>query len=183
MPTRPAAFLDRDGTLIEDVGYLARIDQVRFLPGAIEAVRLLNEAGFFVAVVTNQSGVARGFFTESLVVATHDAIQEALAREDARVDAFYYCPHFREGSVAGLARECDCRKPMAGMYHRAEREHGPFARPSFMFGDRESDMGFAVAAGLEPCLIGDAQVPGIAGVARFPSLIAAVRHVLGSTGP
>jgi D-glycero-D-manno-heptose 1,7-bisphosphate phosphatase len=179
--TRPAAFLDRDGTLIEDVGYLSAVDQVKFLPGAMEAVRLLNDAGFFVAVVTNQSGVARGYFPEALVNATHDAIQASLAKEAARIDAFYFCPHFRAGAVAEFVRECDCRKPLAGMFHRAEREHGPFSRPSFMFGDRDADMGFAQAAGLEPCFIGEAAGTGIPEATRWPSLLAAVQHAIAST--
>ncbi len=175
---RQAAFLDRDGTLIEDVGYLSDIDQVKFLPGAIDAVRRLNEEGFFVALVTNQSGVARGYFPESLVYATHNAIQASLSKEGARIDAFYFCPHFRGGAVAEFARECGCRKPLAGMFLRAEQEHGPFSRPSFMFGDRDTDMAFAQAAGLVPYFISEAAGTGTPQCSRWPNLLAAVQDAI-----
>jgi D-glycero-D-manno-heptose 1,7-bisphosphate phosphatase len=178
MKARKAAFLDRDGTLIDDVGYLSRVNQVRFLPGAVEAVRILNEAGFFVALVTNQSGVARGYFSEETVEATHRAIQQELALQGARIDAFYYCPHFPEGAVARYALRCDCRKPLPGMFHRAERDHGPFAKPSFMFGDRQSDMDFATAAGLEPRLVGAAAQSESRDIMRFQTLLDAARHAV-----
>lgn len=176
--TRPAAFLDRDGTIIKDVGYLSEVADIEFLPGAIEAIRLLNEAGFLVIVATNQSGIARGLFSEDVVVATHERMQAVLQTAGASIDAFYYCPHLAEGSVPGYALRCDCRKPLPGMFHRAERDHGPFAPRSYMFGDRGTDMEFAVAAGLEPRLIGVAAPEAAPGGLRFATLLEAVHQVL-----
>ena len=114
-----AVFLDRDGTLIEEVGYLDRLDRLRFFPYSVDAVRLLNAAGFAVIVVTNQAGIARGFFDEAFVEATHGHIADTLAAGGARIDGFYYCPHHPDGTVASYRQACDCRKPQPGMLRRA----------------------------------------------------------------
>src|SRR5665213_1597273 len=108
---KPAAFLDRDGTLIEDSGYVGEPGRVRVLAGVPEALRLLGEAGFDRIVVTNQSGVARGMFEEPDVERVHRELQRVLAQDDGAVDAFYYCAH--------LDDDCDCRKPLPGMVQRA----------------------------------------------------------------
>ena len=97
-----AVFLDRDGTLIEEVGYLDRLDRVRFFPYSVDAVRLLNRAGFVVVVATNQAGIARGFFDEAFVEATHRSLADTLAAGGARVDGFYYCPHHPDGGRRAL---------------------------------------------------------------------------------
>ncbi|HET7218315.1 MAG TPA: HAD family hydrolase, partial [Vicinamibacterales bacterium] len=119
---RPAVFLDRDGTLIEEVGYLDSLERLSFFPFSVDAVRLLNRAGRAVVVVTNQSGVARGYFDEAVVAATHRHIADTLARGKARVDGFYYCPHHPDGRVAAYRIDCDCRKPRPGLLRQAAQE-------------------------------------------------------------
>jgi D-glycero-D-manno-heptose 1,7-bisphosphate phosphatase len=142
---RPAAFLDRDGVLNVDHGYAHRIDQLDWVDGAPEAVRLLNEAGYTVVVVTNQSGVARGLYSEADIHAFHTHMQETLQAQGAHIDAFYHCPHHPDGSVAGFAVECDCRKPATGMLEQAAREWPLDLTRSFLIGDRDGDMEAAAA--------------------------------------
>ena len=137
---RRAVFLDRDGTLIEEAGYLDQLERIRFFPYSIDAVRLLNRAGFAVVVVTNQSGVARGIFDEAFVLAAHDRIARGLAAGGAIVDAFYYCPHHPDGSVADYRRACDCRKPQPGLMRRAASDLGLALDRSFVVGDRLHDV-------------------------------------------
>jgi D-glycero-D-manno-heptose 1,7-bisphosphate phosphatase len=178
---RPAAFLDRDGTIIKDVGYLSDVDDIEFLTGAVEAIRLLNKAGFVVIVATNQSGIARGLLAETVVTATHEHMQAVLKTAGAVIDAFYYCPHLAEGSVPEYSMRCDCRKPLPGMFHRASSDHGPFASRSYMFGDRGSDIQFAAAAGLVPRLIGVADPDTAPAGVRYATLLEAVHQVLGES--
>ena len=109
----PAVFLDRDGTLIEEVGYLDRIERVEFYPWTVDAVKLLNRAGFRVVVVTNQAGVARGIFEERFVGDAHRHLDQRLAAGGARIDGYYYCPHHPDAPLEAYRRRCDCRKPMA----------------------------------------------------------------------
>src|ERR1039457_3228159 len=109
--TRPAAFLDRDGVLNVDRGYTFRPEDLVMIPTAAAAVRLLNDAGFYVFVVSNQSGVARGFFTEAAVNLFNTHIQKILLAESAHIDAFYFCPHLPDGTLKELAILCHCRKP------------------------------------------------------------------------
>ena len=145
MTRRPAAFLDRDGVLNVDHGYAHRADQLDWVEGAPEAVRLLNEAGFAVIVVTNQSGVARGMYSEADIHALHAHMQEALNAQGARIDAFYHCPHHPEGTVEAFAVECDCRKPGTGMLEQAARDWPLDLERSFLIGDRDGDMEAAAA--------------------------------------
>jgi len=119
-----AVFVDRDGTLIEEVGYLDRVDRVAFFPWTIAAVRALNRAGLAVVMVSNQSGLARGFFSESVVDDVHRRIAEMLDAGAAHIDAYYYCPHHPDGKVPGLGIVCECRKPARGLVDRAVREFG-----------------------------------------------------------
>ena len=142
---RPAAFLDRDGVLNVDHGYAHRADQLDWVEGAPEVVRLLNEAGFAVIVVTNQSGVARGMYSEADIQALHAHMQEALNAQGARIDAFYHCPHHPEGTVEAFAVECDCRKPGTGMLEQAARDWPLDLERSFLIGDRDGDMEAAAA--------------------------------------
>jgi D-glycero-D-manno-heptose 1,7-bisphosphate phosphatase len=141
--TRGAAvFLDRDGTLIEDPGYLADPAAVRLLPGAPDAVTRLNRAGLVVVVVTNQSGIARGLLTEAQYLATERRLDELLAERGARIDAHYYCPHHPD-----LTGPCDCRKPALLLYRRAAERFDLDLRASWWVGDRLRDVMPAEALG------------------------------------
>jgi D-glycero-D-manno-heptose 1,7-bisphosphate phosphatase len=148
-----AVFLDRDGTLIEEVGYLQRVEQVALYPWSIDAVRLLNRAGFRVVVATNQSGVARGYFTEAVVNDVHRHIAALLAEGGAHIDAYYYCPHHPEGSVEPYTRRCECRKPGRGLVDRAAREFAIDPAQSFVIGDRWQDIRLARAVGARGVLV------------------------------
>jgi D-glycero-D-manno-heptose 1,7-bisphosphate phosphatase len=149
----PALFLDRDGTLIEEVGYLDRPERVELYPWSADAIRALNRAGVRIVMVTNQSGVARGFFSEQVVDAVHARIAERLAEGGARIDAYYYCPHHPDGKVAEYARRCDCRKPGRALVDRAQRELGIDPRASFTVGDRWLDIELARAVGARGILV------------------------------
>ena len=142
---RPAAFLDRDGVLNVDRGYVYRPDQLEWIAGAPEAVRLLNEAGYAVIVVTNQSGIARGLYDEAAMHQFHAYMQDALRAHGAHIDAFYYCPHHPDGTIKSLAVRCNCRKPGTGMFEQAAREWPIDRARSFMIGDKDADMQAAAA--------------------------------------
>jgi D-glycero-D-manno-heptose 1,7-bisphosphate phosphatase len=150
---RSAVFLDRDGTLIEEVGYLDRPERVELYPWAVGAIRALNQAGIRVVIITNQSGIARGFFTEAVVDSVHRHIADLLAAGGAHIDAYYYCPHHRDGSVAEFARVCDCRKPGRGLVDRAVRELDVDPAQSFTVGDRWLDVAFARNIGARGVLV------------------------------
>ena len=143
---RPAVFLDRDGTIAEEVGYLNHVSRFRLLPGVAAAIRMLNGAQLPVIVVTNQSGVGRGYFPESLVEEVHDRMHEALQAEGARLDGVYYCPHVS-------ADGCQCRKPKTGMFEQAARELGLNLKLSFVVGDRYGDIEAADRAGARGVLV------------------------------
>lgn len=146
-PARPAVFLDRDGTLIEEVGYLDRPERVQLYPWTIASIRALNAAAIPVVIITNQSGVARGFFTETVVDAVHRHIADLLAEGGAHIDAYYYCPHHRDGSIVEYTKECDCRKPGRGLVDRAVRELQVEPGRSFTIGDRWLDVALARTIG------------------------------------
>jgi D-glycero-D-manno-heptose 1,7-bisphosphate phosphatase len=138
---RRAVFLDRDGTIGEELGYVNHIDRFQIFPYAAEAIRELNQAKMPVIVVTNQSGIARNIFPESLVYEVHKKMVAELAAGGARVDAIYFCPHKSEDA-------CECRKPNPGLLDRAAREHALDLAGSWIVGDRYADleMGYAVGA-------------------------------------
>jgi D-glycero-D-manno-heptose 1,7-bisphosphate phosphatase len=152
-PSARAVFLDRDGTLIEEVGYLERVERVALYPWSIDAIRALNRTGFRVVLVTNQSGVARGFFTEAVVDEVHGRIAALLEAGGARIDAYYYCPHHPDGKIAQYAQRCDCRKPSRGLVDRAARELGVDPARSFVVGDRWLDVELAHAVGARGVLV------------------------------
>jgi D-glycero-D-manno-heptose 1,7-bisphosphate phosphatase len=145
---RPAAFLDRDGVLNVDTTYLHRAEDFCWTDGAIEAVRTLNAAGYLVIVTTNQSGVARGLYDEPAVDALHAWMNQELAGQGAHIDAFYYCPHHPQGTLARYARDCSSRKPGPGMLLRAMRELPVCKQGSFAVGDKDSDIEAARRAGI-----------------------------------
>jgi D-glycero-D-manno-heptose 1,7-bisphosphate phosphatase len=145
--------LDRDGTLIEEVGYLDRLDRLQFYPYSVDAVRLLNRAGFKVAIATNQSGVARGIVEESFVSEAHKYIGEQLAAGGARVDAFYYCPHHPDAPRREYAQTCECRKPSPGMLRRAAADLDLDLARSFVVGDRWNDIEAGAAVGARSVLV------------------------------
>ncbi|PYR30507.1 MAG: D,D-heptose 1,7-bisphosphate phosphatase [Acidobacteria bacterium] len=150
---RDAVFLDRDGTIIEEVGYLDRVERVAFYPWTIDAVRALNRAGLRVVMVTNQSGVARGFFSEAIVEEVHRHIASMLEAGGARIDAYYYCPHHPDGKVQQYAQRCECRKPGRGLVDRAQRELGIDPSRSFVVGDRWLDVALARTVGAQGVLV------------------------------
>ncbi len=145
---KSAAFLDRDGVLNVDIGWLHKPQDCVWMDGAKEAVRLLNAANYFVFVVTNQAGVARGLYSEATLNELHDWMSVELAAAGAHVDAYYYCPHHPEGTIASYALACECRKPGPGMIRRAFAEWPVDAGGSFLIGDRASDLEAARAADL-----------------------------------
>ena len=144
--TRAAVFLDRDGVLVRDVHYLRKSSQIELLPCAA-SLRALQET-FYLVVATNQSGVARGFFTEEDLLTIHSELVLLLAAQGATIDAFYYCPHLESGAVDRYKVGCDCRKPKPGMLLRATAERGIDIRRSYMIGDSVRDMKAGKAGGL-----------------------------------
>ncbi len=155
--SRPAVFLDRDNTLIEDPDFLRDPKQVRLLPGAAGAVATLREAGFAIVVVTNQSGIARGYLTEDELANVHERLKDLLRSEGATLDAIYYCPYF-DGPAAVVEKyrhDSDLRKPKPGMLLKAAEEHHLSLSASWMIGDSERDIEAGRAAGCRTILIGD----------------------------
>ncbi len=140
---RPAVFLDRDGTLIPDMGYLSNPSHVKLYRGTAEALRLLRQAGFHLFVVTNQSGVARGYFPESTVKVVHRKLQALLRAEGAAVDTFFYCPHYETGKIKRYSRVCDCRKPKTGMVKQALKKCPVDLKHSYVVGDKIDDLQLA----------------------------------------
>lgn len=151
--TRRAVFMDRDGTISEEVGYLNHLSRYRLMPRSLEAIRLVNRAGILVIVTTNQSGVARGYFSESLVHEVHALLRSRAAEAGARLDAIYYCPHHPREGDPPLRTDCDCRKPRPGMILRAAREHRIDLARSYVIGDSLADIEAAAAAGVPGILV------------------------------
>jgi D-glycero-D-manno-heptose 1,7-bisphosphate phosphatase len=178
---RPAVFLDRDGTISEELGYVNHVDRFQIFPYSADAIRHLNEAEIPVVVVTNQSGIARKIFPESLVHEVHKKMVAELAAKGAWIDAIYYCPHKSE-------EMCECRKPLPGMLKQAAREHSLDLAASWVVGDRYGDLEMGYAAGVRGILVMTGYGRGEyelhrASWAKQPDVIAenlkdAVRHIL-----
>ncbi len=145
---RKAAFLDRDGVINKDKAYVHRWEDFEFVPGAIEGMQKLQDAGYALVIVTNQSGLARGYYTEAQYQALTEALTQHLAGQGVMLDGVYHCPHHPKGSVPGLAVDCDCRKPAPGMLLQAARELGLSLPDSLLIGDKPSDIEAARAAGV-----------------------------------
>lgn len=181
MNAAPAAFLDRDGVINRDHGYVGRAEDFEFLPGVLAACAILGAWGFRLVVVTNQSGIARGRYTEADFLRLSDWMRGRFAQAGAPLAGVYHCPHHPEGTVAALRRACDCRKPAPGLLLRAIDELGLDPRRSVLFGDKRSDLQAARAAGLARAVLlatdglhWDPAVPAAEACARHPTLAAAV---------
>ncbi len=148
-----AIFLDRDGTVSEEVGYVNHLSRFRLLPRSLEAIRRINQSGFLAVLVTNQAGVARGYFKEPLVQQVHRKLAELLATGGAYLDVIYYCPHHPNAGAPPYRRDCDCRKPRPGMVRAAERDLGVDVARSYMVGDKHSDIAFAHSLGMKGVLV------------------------------
>jgi len=148
-----AIFIDRDGTLNEDIGYVSTPDELILYPWAAEAVRLVNSSAFRAIVITNQSGIARGMYSEQTLGAIHERMITELAREGARIDSVYYCPHHPDIGSVEFRKDCNCRKPRTGMLDAAAREHNIDLTQSFIIGDKSSDILLADRAGARSTLV------------------------------
>jgi D-glycero-D-manno-heptose 1,7-bisphosphate phosphatase len=150
---RRAVFMDRDGTISEEVGYVNHASRYRVFPFSAEAVRLLNERGWLAILVTNQAGVARGYFTEDLIGEVHGVLRRELKSEGASLDAIYYCAHHPSVGEAPYRLDCDCRKPRPGLIRRAAEDFDIDLSGSWMIGDRHSDIVLAHNAGLRSAFV------------------------------
>jgi D,D-heptose 1,7-bisphosphate phosphatase len=148
-----AVFLDRDGTICEEVGYLSSPEQIRLISGAGEAIRLLNEHGLKAVVVTNQSGIARGFFSEERLGEIHRELCRQIRAEGAFLDAIYFCPHHPTEGEGPHRRPCDCRKPASGLILRAASELGIDLKRAYCVGDRLADLKCGMRVGAKGVLV------------------------------
>ena len=146
---KKAVFFDRDGTLNEEVHYLHKIEDFKWIEGAIDAIKYCNDNGYLAIVITNQSGVARGFYPESDIMKLYDWMNADLAKHGAHLDGIYYCPHHTTGKVKEYAIDCDCRKPKPGMLLKAQKEHDIDLKSSYLIGDSARDVECAEAAGVK----------------------------------
>lgn len=153
MTERRAVFIDRDGTISEEVGYVNHPSRYRVFPYAAEAIKLLNDAGWLAVLVTNQAGVARGYFAEEMIGAVHDRLARELERGGARLDAVYYCPHHPTVGAPPYRQTCDCRKPRPGLIRRAADDLRIDTAASWMVGDRYGDVELARNAGLRSAFV------------------------------
>ena len=150
---RRAIFIDRDGTLSEEVGYVNHLSRFRLFPFAVEAIRLVNRSPFLAVLVTNQAGVARGYFPESLIHEVHAAVAKDMDAGGARLDGIYFCPHHPSAGEPPYRQDCDCRKPRPGLLRRAAAELGIDLARSFMIGDRRGDLELAWSVGATAVLV------------------------------
>ncbi len=150
---RAAVFLDRDGTMVRDVGYLSRLDDLEWFPYTLDAIRLLNRADFLVFVVSNQGGVGLGLYPEDFVRTTHEVMNATVVDAGGRVDGWFYCPHHPRAVIDSLRVDCDCRKPGPGMVRQAQQRYAIDLGRSFTVGDKVADVGLARTVGARGVLV------------------------------
>ncbi len=150
---RPAIFLDRDGTINEQMGYINHLSRFHILPGVAEAIGLLNKNNYLVIVVSNQSGLARGYFSLELLEHIHIYMKDTLKKSGAEIDAIFYCPHYPRGKIKEYAIECDCRKPKTGLIKQAMERFDIDLEKSYMIGDHFTDLEFASNSGLKSIMV------------------------------
>lgn len=148
-----AVFIDRDGTISEEVGYINHLTRFRLFPYSATALKQLHENGYLAIVITNQAGVARGYFSEEMVQAIHQQMTKDLETSGARLDAIYYCAHHPSVGKPPYQLDCDCRKPKPGLLLRAARDYDIDLAESWMVGDRYSDIELAANAGVKSALV------------------------------
>jgi D-glycero-D-manno-heptose 1,7-bisphosphate phosphatase len=150
---RPALFIDRDGTISEEVGYVNHPSRFRLFPYSAEAIKLLNDNGWLAILVTNQAGVARGYFSEDVILEIHEQLRRKLENDSARLDAIYYCAHHPSLGEPPYRLDCDCRKPKTGLIDQARADFEIDLEQSWMVGDRYGDVELARNAGLHSALV------------------------------
>jgi len=148
-----AVFLDRDGTIIEDVGYLNNPQEIKFIHGSIEAIKKLNEADYKVIVITNQAGIARELIIENMLQTIDKTLQKEILNGGAYIDAIYYCPHHAEHGYYPYKQDCKCRKPEPGMILKAAKDHNIDLSQSWMIGDKRTDVYAGKKAGTKTILV------------------------------
>lgn len=184
-----AVFLDRDGVLIHDVHYLSSLDDIRFYPDISDGLKILRDCGYLLIVVTNQSGVARGFFPKTFVVECHNRMNQMLETDQAKLDHLYFCPHHING-LPPYNIKCDCRKPAPGMIRQAEKELNLNLQASFLIGDKKSDVESALSVNMTGILLTTGQGKQFSQTVAqdypstpiLPSFSQAVAHITGSAG-
>jgi D-glycero-D-manno-heptose 1,7-bisphosphate phosphatase len=190
MLQRPAAFLDRDGVINDDSAYVYRVEEFRFLPGVLDACRSLRQAGYLLVIVTNQAGIARGYYDAGDFLNLTIWMAARFSENGAELSGVYYCPHHPDAAVDELRIACDCRKPEPGLLLRAQRELGIDMGRSFLVGDKASDIKAGHAAGVGRCFLlenerykqaNDSAVGSVDAIVR--SLSAVVELVSDGTGP
>lgn len=173
---KKAVFLDRDGTLNVDDGYPASFSQIVIYPASYEAVRKLNAAGLLTIVITNQSGIGRGLLTENDLAALHTQISASFADQGARLDAFYYCPHYERSGIPHYRLDCTCRKPNAGLALRAAADFGIDLERSYMVGDKVEDILFGLTIKATSILVrtgfGEESLPRLRARGAQPAFVA-----------
>ncbi len=150
---RPAIFIDRDGTINEQMGYINHLSRFHILPGVSEAIKSLNDSNYLAIVITNQSGIARGYFPLELLESLHSFMIETLEKDGAKIDDIFYCPHYPNSKIEEYAIACDCRKPKTGMISQAQEKFDIDLENSYMIGDHYTDLEFASNAGIKSIMV------------------------------
>ena len=148
-----AVFIDRDGTINQDTGYLNHLDQIRLLPHVPEAIKLIKDVGFRVIVITNQAGIAKGFLTEEFLEEANNKIYSLLKEKEAVIDKFYWCPHHPDAPIERYRLQCQCRKPSPGLVLKAAKDFNIELKDSFVIGDKDSDLEVGFTLGMKSVLV------------------------------